>query len=47
MDAVLAALNTTCTECGHTFPPNEIMRIDFDTMRCPKSGAVFTPKKKK
>jgi ribosomal protein S27AE len=46
LEKILAALDTTCTECGHSFPPSEILRIDFDTMKCPKCGAVFTPKKR-
>jgi len=46
MEAVLAALNTTCTECSYSIPPNEIMRIDFERMKCPKCGAVFDPKTK-
>jgi hypothetical protein len=32
---------------AYSIPPNEIMRIDSDTMKCPKYGAgVFIPKKR-
>ena len=37
LEAILAGLNTTWTECGYPKPPNEIMRIDFDTMKCSKA----------
>ena len=46
LEKILASLNTICTECRYSIPPNEIMRIDFDTIKCPKCGAVFAPKKK-
>jgi hypothetical protein len=46
LEKIRASLNTDYTECGYSIPPNEIMRIDFDTMKCPKCGAVFAPKKR-
>jgi ribosomal protein S27AE len=41
---VLAALNTICPKCGYSISPAQIMRIDFDRMRCPECGAVFAAK---
>jgi len=38
---VLAALNTTCPSCGFSISPAEVVRIDFERMRCPKCGAIF------
>jgi len=40
---VLKHLNTTCTECGYSISPAEIIRPTWETVRCPKCGAVFTP----
>jgi len=45
LQRVLASLNTLCTECGYSIAPNEIMRIDFERMKCAKCGAVFVAKK--
>ena len=42
---VLAALNTTCPSCGFSISPAEVVRIDFERMRCPKCGAIFEPGK--
>jgi ribosomal protein S27AE len=41
-EKVLAALNTICPECGYSIPPAEIRRVDFDKMKCPKCGEIFT-----
>jgi ribosomal protein S27AE len=38
---ILAALNTVCPSCGYSISPAEIVRIDFERMRCPKCGSVF------
>jgi predicted RNA-binding Zn-ribbon protein involved in translation (DUF1610 family) len=38
---VLAALNTICPACGVSISPAEVVRIDFERMRCPKCGHVF------
>jgi len=46
LEMILASLNTTCTACGYSIPPNEILGIDFDTVKCPKCGEVFTLKKR-
>lgn len=39
-------LNTSCTECGYSIPPREILRISFDLVRCPKCGRDFKPVQK-
>jgi ribosomal protein S27AE len=41
---VLAALNTICPKCGYSISPAQIVRIDFERMRCPECGAVFVAK---
>jgi rubredoxin len=41
---VLGTLNTICPECGYSISPAQIMRIDFERMRCPECGAVFAAK---
>jgi len=46
LEKILASLNTSCSACGYSIPPDEIRRIDFDTMKCPKCGAAFIPKKR-
>ena len=28
-------LTTSCPECGYKIPPNEMMRLDTERMRCP------------
>jgi DNA-directed RNA polymerase subunit RPC12/RpoP len=28
-------LTTPCPECGYKIPPNELLRIDGERMRCP------------
>jgi predicted RNA-binding Zn-ribbon protein involved in translation (DUF1610 family) len=44
---VLAELNTACTACGYSIPPNEMMRIDSERMRCPRCGEKFAPGERK
>jgi predicted RNA-binding Zn-ribbon protein involved in translation (DUF1610 family) len=44
--AVLAALNTACTKCGYSIPPDQIRRIDFDHIQCPACGERFVPAKR-
>jgi ribosomal protein S27AE len=41
LQKVLAAMDTTCPECGCSITPAEIQRVDFERMRCPKCGQVF------
>jgi Zn finger protein HypA/HybF involved in hydrogenase expression len=36
-------LETPCTQCGYPIPPNEIARLGFHTMRCPRCLAIFEP----
>jgi ribosomal protein S27AE len=44
LEKVLAALNTACPSCGYSISPAEIVRIDFERMKCTKCGSVFAPK---
>jgi ribosomal protein S27AE len=44
LEKVLAALNVTCPSCGYSISPAEIVRIDFERMKCTKCGAVFAAK---
>ena len=39
-------LETPCTQCHDPIPPSEIMRLDFERMRCPRCLAVFVPEQK-
>lgn len=43
--AVLAAQNTTCPACGYSIAPREIVRVNMESMKCPKCGDVFVPGK--
>jgi predicted RNA-binding Zn-ribbon protein involved in translation (DUF1610 family) len=40
---VKAALGTPCPKCGHSIPPAEIRRVDFERVECPKCGERFIP----
>jgi len=40
-EKVIAALNTTCPSCGYSITPAEVVRIDFERMKCPKCAVVF------
>lgn len=43
---VMAALATVCTQCGHAIPPDKILRIDSERVRCPECGQPFVPNAK-
>ena len=45
LDKIRASLNTICPSCGYSIPPNELERIDFTQVRCPKCRVEFAPKK--
>jgi ribosomal protein S27AE len=38
---VLASLNTMCPKCGFTIAPDQVKRVDFERMECPKCGEKF------
>ena len=38
---VQASLNTTCPKCGFTITPDQVKRVDFERMECPKCGEKF------
>ena len=38
-----ASLNTVCTKCGYPIPPQEIRRVTFYEVLCPKCGERFIP----
>jgi uncharacterized protein (UPF0212 family) len=38
---VLGSQTTACPECGYSMSPAEIVRIDFERMKCPKCGKIF------
>jgi hypothetical protein len=40
---VLASLNTTCPKCGFAITPDQVKRVDFERMECPKCGEKFSP----
>jgi predicted RNA-binding Zn-ribbon protein involved in translation (DUF1610 family) len=45
LEKVLASLNTICTKCGYSIPPDERCAIDFERILCPKCGELFIPAK--
>jgi hypothetical protein len=46
LDGVQACLDTICPKCGHRIPPAEVMRIDFNSVKCPACGEAFVPNKR-
>jgi len=40
---VLASLNTTCTQCGYSIPPDKLSRVDTQSVECPECGERFVP----
>ena len=38
---VMASLNTLCVKCGYSIPPQEIRRVNFDQIECPKCKERF------
>jgi predicted RNA-binding Zn-ribbon protein involved in translation (DUF1610 family) len=38
---VLSSLNVICPECGYSIPPNELVRLSGDRMKCPKCAKEF------
>jgi hypothetical protein len=46
MVAVLACQNTICPKCGKTITPAEVLRLDFERVRCPACGEAFVPSKR-
>jgi ribosomal protein S27AE len=48
LEKVLASLDTICPKCGKVITPAEVQRVDFERMKCPACGELFThgaPKK--
>jgi ribosomal protein S27AE len=43
LEKVLALLNTTCPKCGFAITPDQVKRVDFERMECPKCGEKFRP----
>ena len=43
LEQVRASLNTLCTKCGYPIPPQEIRRVGFCEVVCPKLGSVLFP----
>jgi ribosomal protein S27AE len=44
---VHAWLNKTCPKCGFTITPNQVKRVDFERIECPKCGEKFRPDARK
>src|SRR5271156_1601212 len=42
IEKVRASLNTTCPKCGKVITPTEVMQLDFERMKCPACGELFT-----
>jgi ribosomal protein S27AE len=43
LEKVRAPLNTTCPKCGVTIMPDQVKRVDFERIECPKCGEKFQP----
>jgi ribosomal protein S27AE len=43
LEKVRASLNTTCPKCGLPITPDQVKRVDFERMECPKCGEKFRP----
>jgi predicted RNA-binding Zn-ribbon protein involved in translation (DUF1610 family) len=39
---VMASLDTICPKCGKVIKPAEMQRVDFEKMKCPACGELFT-----
>jgi predicted RNA-binding Zn-ribbon protein involved in translation (DUF1610 family) len=46
LEKVLASLDTLCPKCGKVITPAEMQRIDFERMKCPACGELFTRRRK-
>jgi ribosomal protein S27AE len=42
LEKVRASLDQTCPKCGFTIAPNQVKRVDFERMECPKCGEKFS-----
>jgi ribosomal protein S27AE len=42
LEKVLASLHTT-PKCGFAITPDQVKRVDFERMECPKCGERFQP----
>jgi len=42
LEKVLASLDTMCPKCGKVITPAEVQRVDFERMKCPACGVLFT-----
>jgi predicted RNA-binding Zn-ribbon protein involved in translation (DUF1610 family) len=43
--AIRASMDVKCPACGYMIAPSEMVRLDFEKMRCPSCCAEFVPKK--
>jgi predicted RNA-binding Zn-ribbon protein involved in translation (DUF1610 family) len=44
VNKIRESLVTICTECGHAITPMELVRVDFEHVRCPMCGKEFVPR---
>ena len=38
LEKVKASLDRTCPKCGFTITPDQVKRLNFDLIECPKCG---------
>jgi len=43
LQKVLASLYIVCTRCQAKIEPSQILRVRWDTLKCPYYAAVFVP----
>jgi predicted RNA-binding Zn-ribbon protein involved in translation (DUF1610 family) len=42
LEKVQASLDVICPKCGKVITPAEMQRIDFERMKCPACGELFS-----
>jgi len=46
LEKIRAALNTTCSHCKTSIPPDKQVRVDFEHVKCQGCGKTFMPAEK-
>ena len=44
LEKIRSSLNTICSHCGASIPPEDQNRVDFEHMKCPRCCETFIPK---
>jgi len=46
LEKIRASLVTTCPHCEARIEPDELKRVDWERLECPKCGGTFVPETK-